>query len=267
MLLHKGNDLFHGSCRIASYGATVGDVGLVVSTKTPSLNPGIGEIPFSPFAEKHHPADSGHRTPLMLDDQPQRLQVASREHAHRRKRLGSSSEVQRFRVEIRHRLLIIGFAASEAPQFLDQLPVGAAIGRTDSHIDAVQPGTLEMMRASCARIHLHGHDMSAAPRQNLQFRDKTRQNVVAHHAGQAFLHIQRRTHTNHVAGTVFHTNQDDDASRVRKRHNGAQHSIRRRQVALELKCLAFRALQEIKEVHRSEVYYEAAETARLPCHS
>ena len=155
VFLDEGDRLFDGLCRIAPDGRAIGNVGFVGAAKTSGLNPGIGQVALPLLAEKHHPADGRHRTSLVLHEQPQRLQIRSLELAHRCERLGSGSEVEDFRVEIRHRLFVIGFAASEAPQFFGQLPVGATIGGADPHINAAfQPGVLDVMWPSRAGVHL-----------------------------------------------------------------------------------------------------------------
>jgi hypothetical protein len=47
-------------------------------------------------------------------------------------------------------------------------------------------------------------------------------------------------------------------------HEGPQHAVRRRKVALELDHLAFGAFENLQEIHSSEVYSEGAAETRLP---
>jgi hypothetical protein len=68
------------------------------------LNPGIRETMPAISPEEEHPADRGHLPTLMIGHEPQGLEVASAEPTDGRERLGSRSEVQRFRVESGHRL-------------------------------------------------------------------------------------------------------------------------------------------------------------------
>jgi hypothetical protein len=60
----------------------------------------------------------------MARHESKRLQIRPAKAPNGLERLGSRSEVDRFRVEIRNRLLIVGFAAGESAQLLDQLTVG-----------------------------------------------------------------------------------------------------------------------------------------------
>jgi hypothetical protein len=64
------------------------------------------------------------------------LQIAVGELAEGDKRLRSRSEVEGFRVEREHRLLVETFAARVASQLVDQHGVGAAVGRPDQDVDA-----------------------------------------------------------------------------------------------------------------------------------
>jgi hypothetical protein len=72
----------------------------------------------------------------MTGEESHGLEVRRPKLAHRRERLRSGSEVQRFRVEPRHRLLVKGLAASEAAELFDQFEVGPTVGGTDPNVDA-----------------------------------------------------------------------------------------------------------------------------------
>ena len=101
--------------------------------------------------------------------QPQAREVGAAELANRRERLGSRSEVQSFGVELRHRLLIVGFAADETAELLNELPVGSPVGRTDTHVYAVLGSlALQIVRAARAWEHLDPQHLGAAPRQDLK---------------------------------------------------------------------------------------------------
>src|SRR5664280_1101463 len=77
--------------------------------------------------------------------QTQCCKIALPERAHRCKRLGSRSEVDRFRVLSRERLLVVGFAAGKAAQLLDELAADAAVCGIDAHVDgSLDPLALEL---------------------------------------------------------------------------------------------------------------------------
>jgi hypothetical protein len=57
-------------------------------------------------AEEQHAANGRYSSALVLSQEAQGVEVVLAKRADRCKRLGSRSEVQRFRVEIGHRLLV-----------------------------------------------------------------------------------------------------------------------------------------------------------------
>jgi hypothetical protein len=60
------------------------------------------------------------RSSLIGRHQPQSLQFMPSQFAYRSKELGSSSEVDGFRIQFRYRLLVEGGHLAETPHFLDQ---------------------------------------------------------------------------------------------------------------------------------------------------
>ncbi len=97
----------------------VDDDAFVAPVEPPRLDPGIGKMAFAVLAEQQDAADRRDCSPLMACHKTKRLEIVPAQAAGRCERLGSSSEVQRFRVEIRHRLLVVGLAARAAAQFID----------------------------------------------------------------------------------------------------------------------------------------------------
>jgi hypothetical protein len=100
------------------------------------LDPRIGEVALAVLAEKDHSADGRDLAALVVREESQRRQIAADELTVGCERLGSRSEVEGFRVEPRHRLLVEALAPRVAAQLLDQLGVGAAVGRADPDVDA-----------------------------------------------------------------------------------------------------------------------------------
>ena len=116
-------------------------------------------------AEEENPADGGYLTPLVVRHEAEHLEITAPYRSKGRKRLGSGSEVQRFRVEIRHRLLVERLPAAEAAKLLDQLAVGSAVGGAHPDVDgAVEPLALEMVRAARARVDPLGQNLGAQGR-------------------------------------------------------------------------------------------------------
>ena len=71
----------------------------------------------------------------MLDRKPQGWQIGTFQLPHRLETLGSSSEVNRFRVQFKHRLLIERLVAGESAEFGDQFPIRSTVGGTDPDKD------------------------------------------------------------------------------------------------------------------------------------
>ena len=100
-----------------------------VNGQAAGLDPGVREVALAVRPEEDHPAHGRDLASLVVRDEPQGLQIAAGELADGGERLGSGSEVEGFRVEPRHGLLVEALAPREASQLLDQLGVGAAVGR------------------------------------------------------------------------------------------------------------------------------------------
>ena len=181
----------------------VEDGALIRSLEPPRLNPGVGEPAFAFTTEEEQPADGGKLPPLVVGSEAERRQVAAMQRAHRSERLGSGSEVEGFRVGIGHWLFIEGFAADEAPEFLNQLCIGAAVGRADAHVGAAVCAFLgEMVGARRARMHLERDHVGTAPGQDLDVGDKARRNRIADQAGEAFLQLEGLGDASHTHSIV-----------------------------------------------------------------
>src|SRR5690606_5108258 len=104
---------------------------------------------------------------LVIRHEPEGQQIALAQLSNGRKRLGSRSEVQRFRVEVDEGLLVIGFTPGNPPKLLHELAVRTPICRTYAYVYArLGSVPLEVVRTCGARMHLHGKDVSAAPGKN-----------------------------------------------------------------------------------------------------
>jgi hypothetical protein len=79
------------------------------------------------------------------------------------------------RVEVGHRLLLEGLASGEANNLFDQLAVGAPVAGADAHVDTpLQSLPLQGVRAAWAGIRLDSHDVSPAPRHELDIGNEPR---------------------------------------------------------------------------------------------
>jgi len=178
------------------------------------------------------------------------LQIRPPKPPKRGKQLGSSSEVHGFRGQSRHRLLVVRFSANKATEFLDELTVGPPVGGTDPHVDAaVQPIPAQVVWSNWTGVDLNRQHVTSSPRDDLQLRHESRHNVIADKVGQAFFKVQRFSYTAHVARTVLDTDKYGPPGGVGECDDGPEHSVWRRQVALELEGLALRAFEQIEKVH------------------
>ena len=111
MLLNERDGLFDGANGEPADLGAIEDPALVGAGETSGLNPGVRKVPLAIDAEQQNTADGRHLAALVVGEQAERLEVALAERTNRGERLGSGSEVERFRVEIRHRLLVEGLTA------------------------------------------------------------------------------------------------------------------------------------------------------------
>jgi len=183
-------------------------------------------VPLAILAEEQHPTDGRYFAPLVGGDEPEGLEVLAAQLAHRRQRLGSSSEVQDFRVETGHRPFVKGLAAGEPSELFDELTVGAPVGGADPDIDAViQPLALQEVRAGGARIHLGGDDMGPAPRHDLEIRHDARDNVVADQAGETLLQVEWVGHAPHMSAPILYAQEQRPPGGVGEGHDRLQGAV------------------------------------------
>lgn len=190
----------------------------------------------------------------MAHHQAQGLEVASREPADGRERLGSSSEVDGFRVDAGHRLLVEGLPSGEPREFLDQLGISDPVGGADPDVrTARRPLARQIVGSAGARMDLNGQDLLAAPRQDLNLGNQPGSDAVADEVCQALLQAQRVADAAHAPALVLHTEEQRPARGVGERHDRSHHAVRRGEVPLELERLAFRELQDLGQVHTRNV--------------
>ena len=153
----------------------VEDRALIRPFESPGLNPCIGKPSLAFVAEEKQSAVRGHLPPLIVRSESKYRQVATMQSANWRERLGSHSEVERFRVDVEHWLLVEGFAANQTPEFLNKLSVRTAVGRANPHVGAALRALLgEMVWACLAWMYLNRDHVRPSPRQDLDIGDQTR---------------------------------------------------------------------------------------------
>ena len=101
MFLHEDHRIFNRLRQWSLDVQVVGDGRLVDAGEAPGLDPGVGKVSKAIDPEKKDPADRRYQPSLVRSKKPKCLQIAPRQSPRRCERLGSSSEVDGFRVERR----------------------------------------------------------------------------------------------------------------------------------------------------------------------
>src|ERR1043165_8483762 len=110
MLFHERNGLIHSGDQVRPNLGAIEDVAPVDALEPSHLDPRVGEALFPPLTKQTQPANSRDAPALMARHESKRLQIRPAKAPNGFERLGSRSEVDRFRVQIPNRLLIVGFA-------------------------------------------------------------------------------------------------------------------------------------------------------------
>ena len=113
-------------------------------------------------------------------------------------------------------------------------------------------------------MHLYGDDLRAPPRKDLDLRQQPWRDGVAHDVRESLLNIEGLWYASHVARAVFDPDEQGTASRVGERDQGLEDAIRGGQVPLELEGFAFRAGEDLDEVHMLGSMLRSASGGKLP---
>ena len=106
VLVDKCNRLFRGARQERPNLRRVIEARSIDSRKAAGLDPGIWEPGEPVLAEKEQPSDSWRLTPLMFGGETKGAPCLGGQLSVRREELGSSSEVDGFRLQVRNRLLV-----------------------------------------------------------------------------------------------------------------------------------------------------------------
>ena len=109
---------------------------LVRPFETASLNPGVAKMVETLPAKEQHSADCRHRSTLVGGEEPEGLEIPARQLPRGGKALGSGSEVERFRIERRHRSFIEGLTAGEALHLGDEMRICPVVGGALANVSA-----------------------------------------------------------------------------------------------------------------------------------
>ena len=141
--------------------------------------------------------------------------------------LRRNSEVDRFRVQVRDRLLIECFAGPEAPQSGDGLGVRAAVRRADADEHAIpRTGLLQMKGKRRTGMHGDRNDVGAAPGMDFDVRDEARDNRIGDEVRDALLSTKDVRHADDPACLVLDAHEHRPAGGVGERDEGPQEIVR-----------------------------------------
>jgi hypothetical protein len=159
--------------------------------------------------------------------------------------LGSSSEVDRFRVQIRYRLLVEREHLVVAPHLLDQERVGSPVRGTHPNENALRrPQFIEVVRPVGTGIDLHRERLRLSPRQHLHGGNQLGGDAIRNQVGEALFFRQHVGDASDLPGSVVYANHDDAAGRVGEGHDGFENAFRGGKIALEFQRLTFVAAED-----------------------
>jgi len=110
-------------------------------------------------------------------------------------------------------------------------------------------------------MRLHGQDVGASPRQDLELGDQPRNDVVADQVGQALFHVQWLAHTAYVARPILDADEQRAARRVGERDEGLQRTSGADRSRLNSSVLPSARLRRSRRSICSEMHYEAVPRA------
>jgi len=161
------------------------------------------------------------------------------------KELGSSSEVDGFRVQFRYQLLVQGRHLAETSHFLDQNGIGAPVRRAYAKENALfRSEAVEMVRTVGTRIDLHSQNVGLPPGDDLDGRDEFGGGVVSDEVRQTLLFFQDVRDALDSPRAILDSNKKSASGGVRERDDGLQRALGGRKVPLEFERLAFRPAKE-----------------------
>ena len=120
MLLDELEGIVQGNGKMGSDVPLIYDPGLIRPAETLALNPYVRAITLSQGSKEKDAPDRRHELSLMPGGQAQGLRGGLIPLPQPGKQPGSIPEVQRFRVNVRHRFLVIEKVQRRSPQFRRQ---------------------------------------------------------------------------------------------------------------------------------------------------
>jgi hypothetical protein len=156
MLLHERDCLVGDLWQVGPSFARVQDPHSVPPCEATRLQPRIWEAVKSVPSEKEKSADGRNLASVVFGSDSQVAKSGWRQFPDRCKQLGSSSEVERFRVQIRDGLLVKRFELAKPTHFSNLRDVGTPICGSQANEDArFRPKTLKVVGARRTWVNLH----------------------------------------------------------------------------------------------------------------
>jgi len=165
VLLNECNGLLESSGQVAADLGAVHDPGSVLAGKSARLDPGIRKAVETILGEENISTHGGHLMLLVPGSHPEGPERRGRKLSQGCEQLGSNSEVECFSAQLRDGLLVEGAEIGKAAHLLHLGRVGAAVGRADTHENAlVGSEPREVVRARPTGIDPRRQHLLLTPR-------------------------------------------------------------------------------------------------------
>ena len=201
---------------------------------------------------------------MVFGSDSQSAKCSRRQFPDRCKQLGSSSEVERFRVQSRDGLLVKRLELAKPTHFINLRHVGTPIcGSQPNEHARFRPKTLKVVGSRRTGVNLHYQHLSLPPRHYLDIGNQAWPNRIRDYASQPLLGVEYIGNAGHPPGPILDTYCQDTPGRICKRNQGLQQAVWRGEVSLIFEGFSFRFAENFDEVHSSALYSEARISAAL----
>jgi hypothetical protein len=213
MSLYEGDGTLNCPRKILIYFRLVDEASGIRPDEARTTNSRIREAATTVFTEEQHGTQCGYFSPPVLHSQPKRTaRGGCKRTRDRRKELGSSSEVNCFRVDFRTRLFIEEGVPGETSDLGDDFWTSAPIGGAQPDVDSSLWTIRLHIEGSYGVRNRNDDDFSVAPGMNLDVRNKNRANGVRKCVGKTLL-VCKGVNQAHDLFRAIADAQDDLASR------------------------------------------------------
>jgi hypothetical protein len=250
MPLQEQDRLLGGRRQVGANFRGVEDPAPVMAAEPTCLYPCVRIVVEPVDSEEEDASDSRHNAALVASRKLEGEQIAPFQPANWLEELGSSSEVDRFRVQGGHRLLVERRDPVVPLHLLDQKRIGPPISGTHTNKNArFRSEAIQVMGTSGAWKYLNGQQMRLSPEDDLDGWDQLGRDAVRDQVGEALFLGQNVGDALDSFCGVFDPDDESAPGGVGESNNRFKRSFRGREVAFELQRLAFGPAEKSDNVH------------------